>query len=133
MKKILALFLLAPMVLVACGRDVAMDEFAVCLTEEAGAEYYGAYWCPNCQRQGELFGSAKEFINYIECGEGVSDSEHDTCLLEGIEAYPTWRFANGNELIGYQGVEDLAAASGCALPGEESTIMAVPTEPSGDE
>jgi hypothetical protein len=121
MKKLISLLMLAALSFTACGGpDLEMDKFVQCL-DEAGAEYYGAYWCPNCQRENELLGDSKQYLNYIECGEGVEESATDTCLLEGIEAYPTWRFANGNELIGYQGVEDLAAASGCALPGEEDT------------
>jgi len=131
MKKVLAIALLAPMLLASCGgEDVELTRFAQCL-DESGAEYYGAYWCPNCQRQGELFGKSKDYLNYIECGEGVADSQTEVCLLEGIEAYPTWRFADGSELVGFQGLEDLAAASGCTLPGQESVMFQV--EPASDE
>lgn len=133
MKKLFTLLLVLTMGFAACAPDEELNEFAQCL-DESGAVYYGAYWCPNCQRQSELFGDSKEFLNYIECGEGVEESQTEVCLLEGIEAYPTWRFADGTELVGYQGLEDLAAASGCALPGQES-IMLQPssTDTQGDE
>ncbi len=124
MKKLFALLLITPLGLSACGeqRDTALDAFAMCL-DEAGAEFYGAYWCPNCQRQEELFGPSMDYINYIECAEGPADSQYEKCLLEGIEAYPTWRFDNGNELVGYQGLEALSKASACALPGKESVML----------
>jgi hypothetical protein len=135
MKKFLSSLMILPVLLAACGTDVAMDEFVQCL-DEAGAEYYGAYWCPNCQRENELLGDSKQYLNYVECGEGVANSQTDVCLLEGIEAYPTWRFANGAELIGYQGLEDLAAASGCSLPGQADAAFGpaiTETETLGDE
>ena len=134
MKKFLSTLMLVPVVLAACGGpDIAMDKFVQCL-DEAGAEYYGAYWCPNCQRENELLGDSKQYLNYIEWGEGLAESQTDVCLLEGIEAYPTWRFADGSELIGFQGLEDLAAVSGCALPGQEDASFGpVVTETAGDE
>jgi len=35
---------------------------------ETGARMYGAYWCPHCSRQKELFGrEAWSYVDYVEC------------------------------------------------------------------
>lgn len=87
-----------------------MDDFSKCLTEK-GAVMYGAYWCPHCQAEKKSFGDSFKFVNYVECTE-----ETQKCLDEKIESYPTWIFADGRRLVGEQGIEKLAAESGCAIP-----------------
>ncbi len=42
------------------------DSFAQCLTD-AGAKEYGAYWCPNCKTQKDMFENSWKYIAYIEC------------------------------------------------------------------
>ena len=46
--------------------DGKYDGFAKCLTEK-GFKEYGAYWCPHCARQKELFGDDISNVNYFEC------------------------------------------------------------------
>ena len=114
---------MAPLFLIACGTpDPEMEAFAQCLNE-AGAEYYGSYKCGACQQQNKILGDIKKSINYIECGDGIEESQTELCQLEGIKSTPTWRFDNGNEMTGYKTIEDLAAASSCPLPGEEQSVM----------
>lgn len=93
------------------------DEFAQCLTD-TGATYYGAFWCPNCQRQNELFGKSKKFVNYIECST-PDKRQKEECQDAGIEGYPTWEFADGSRVTGTQSLESLAEKTSCELPKRE--------------
>ena len=43
-----------------------LEPFAQCLKEE-GAVFYGAFWCPHCQRTKAMFGSAAASLPYVEC------------------------------------------------------------------
>ena len=56
---------------------------------EKGITMYGAYWCPHCSRQKELFGQeAWGYINYVECspkGYGFKG----TC--KNVDGYPTFQ------------------------------------------
>jgi hypothetical protein len=54
------------------------------------ARMYGAYWCPHCHTQQELF--AKEAftaITYIECNLRGKDAQPNLCKAANIKAYPT--------------------------------------------
>src|SRR5215467_2633829 len=48
-------------------RTGRLDAFAKCLTAK-NAKMYGAYWCPHCQDQKEMFGSSFQYAPYVECG-----------------------------------------------------------------
>lgn len=89
------------------GEIGSAEALAKCLTD-SGAELYGAYWCPHCQQQKDLFGDAVEYVPYIEC-----TTEQEKCSNAGIRAYPTWKFADGSEAVGGQSLENLASLSGC--------------------
>jgi hypothetical protein len=89
------------------------DTFAQCLTD-AGVSMYGAWWCPHCGSQKELFGSAFDSVNYVECSTAAR-TMNQTCRDAGIEGYPTWAFGDGSRLSGEQSLETLAEKSGCAL------------------
>lgn len=59
--------------------------------EESGAQYYGAFWCPSCQRQKRLFGAAKDRLPYVECSPGGRGRPMaQACVVAGIATYPTW-------------------------------------------
>ena len=90
------------------------DEFAQCLTDEE-VTYYGAFWCPNCQRQREMFKKSYKHIAYVECSN-ANKSQNDLCEAAGIEAYPTWEFADGSRLEGVQSFEVLAEKTACVAP-----------------
>lgn len=87
---------------------VKLDEFAQCLTDE-GLVMYGTEWCSYCQKQKELFGRAFNQINYIDC-----DKNRETCALEGIQGYPTWKI-NEEVYSGVQSLERLSKLTGCKL------------------
>jgi hypothetical protein len=91
-----------------------LDEFAKCLTENAGTTMYGAYWCGHCKNEKAAFGKAFEFVNYVECTENSK-----LCTDEGVKAYPTWKFKNGKVFEGEMGLENLAKESSCVLEPKE--------------
>lgn len=56
---------------------------------ERGVLFYGAWWCPACFRQKNLFGQeAGNQLPYIECEK--TDADRQRCERVGIKAYPTW-------------------------------------------
>lgn len=74
---------------------------------------YGSYWCPHCSRQKELFGmEAFKFINYIECDPKGYRSKYATCLENGVDGYPSWKFGNGKSQGGEMELIDIAKFSG---------------------
>jgi uncharacterized membrane protein len=59
--------------------------------KETGARFYGAYWCPNCQDQKELFTASMERLPYVECTpSGRNGPMNVACLNANIRDYPTW-------------------------------------------
>lgn len=92
------------------------DALAQCLTDK-GVKEYGAYWCPNCQRQKKDFGNSFKKLTYIECalpgGRGAGQTTE--CDDAGVKGYPTWVFPDGQRLEGYQPLSTLAETSGCPL------------------
>lgn len=91
------------------------DTFASCVAE-SGAKFYGAFWCPNCQNQKKMFGSSAKLLPYVECSTADGRSQTPQCTELGIEGYPTWRFADGNEVVGVIGLEAISTATSCPLP-----------------
>ena len=95
--------------------DTRMDAFAQCLSSK-GAKMYGAYWCPHCADQKELFGSSFQYAPYIECGIKGSRNEAQFCVDAGVKRFPTWVFADGTRVEGAHSLEFLGQVTGCALP-----------------
>lgn len=76
------------------------------------AKMYGAYWCPHCHAQQELFGKqAFTAITYIECDPRGKDAQPDLCKAAKIQAYPTWEI-RGKYYTGRLSLEKLAILSG---------------------
>ncbi len=56
---------------------------------QRGVLFYGAWWCPACFRQKNLFGQeAGNQLPYVECEK--TDADRQRCDRVGIKAYPTW-------------------------------------------
>ena len=91
------------------------DDLAKCMTEK-GTIFYGAFWCHNCTDQKNLFGSAIQHINYIECSTPDGKGQLEVCQLAGIEGYPTWKFADGTLRSGVITLPVLADRTGCEMP-----------------
>lgn len=101
----------------ASNKPSIYNEFAACLGEK-GATYYGAFWCPNCANQRKMFGRAADLLPYVECSTPDGQGQTDACIEKGIEAYPTWEFADGSRVTGTQSMTFLAEKTGCELPSE---------------
>ena len=73
-----------------------------------GAKKYGAFTCPHCHDQKELFGKeAFSEIDYIECNSAGKNPQPKLCQAAGIKGYPTWEI-NGQLYPGVQSLETLA-------------------------
>ena len=92
-----------------------LDGFAKCLNK-SGAKMYGAWWCPHCQDQKELFGYAFQYVNYVECSAPGQRTENDSCKTAGIKNFPTWQFADGARAEGTLHLPVLSEKTGCKLP-----------------
>lgn len=78
---------------------------------DSGARFYGAYWCPACQEQKELFTASVDRLPYIECTpEGRGGPRAVDCLTQNIGQYPTW-IIDGQRHTGVVGVERLGRLS----------------------
>lgn len=90
------------------------DSFAQCL-KDAGAKFYGAYWCPHCQEQKKLFKNSKN-LPYIECSTPNGQAQTQVCIDAKITGYPTWEFADGSRADGQQTLAQLGEKTNCAVP-----------------
>jgi hypothetical protein len=92
------------------------DAFARCLTQK-GVKMYGAYWCPHCSEQKELFDKSFQYAPYIECGvPGTTAKVSDVCTDAQIKHFPTWQFPPvGERLEGVVPLQDLSFRTGCPL------------------
>jgi uncharacterized membrane protein/glutaredoxin len=88
-------------------------ELAEHLTK-TGAKMYGAYWCPHCYEQKQLFGKqAWDKVNYIECAEdAVKNPQPKVCQQAGIKGFPTWSIDGKSDSGGTKKLAKLAELSG---------------------
>lgn len=96
--------------------DGKYDAFAQCIAE-SGVKFYGAFWCPHCQNQKEMFGSSEKLLPYIECSTPNGQAQLQICIDAGINGYPTWEFADGSRMNGEVPLVTLSEKTGCPLPG----------------
>jgi hypothetical protein len=76
------------------------------------AKMYGAYWCPACTRQREIFGDqAFQQVQYIECDPRGINPKPQLCRRAGIQVYPTWEI-KGKKYQGVRSLAELAELSG---------------------
>lgn len=92
-----------------------LDGFAKCLSK-SGAKMYGAWWCPHCADQKELFGYAFQYVNYVECSPPGQRTQNEVCKQAGLKGYPTWQFSDGSRAEGSLHLEALSEKTGCKLP-----------------
>lgn len=82
--------------------------------DDIEAKMYGAFWCPACESQKELFGASAKRIPYIECSPaGRSGPTASKCLAAGVRSYPTW-VIKGQRHVGVLTPAALADRSGFA-------------------
>ncbi len=96
------------------------DTFATCINK-SGATFWGAWWCPHCKEQKELFGRSASLLPYHECSTPDGNGQLGDCKAAGIESYPTWDFksltgqATTTRKNGTLSLEELASFTGCPL------------------
>jgi thiol-disulfide isomerase/thioredoxin len=130
------------------------DDFAQCITN-SGAKFYGAYWCPHCQKQKSEFGKSAKKLPYIECDtlnnkeklaakaqidQAIADgrlkegddpatvgifTSSQACTENSIKSYPTWIFADGSRVTGEQSFSALASKTGCVAPAGTEDILPI--------
>ncbi|MFB2938284.1 vitamin K epoxide reductase family protein [Aerosakkonemataceae cyanobacterium BLCC-F154] len=75
---------------------------------QVGAKNYGAYWCPHCHDQKELFGKeATAELDYVECDPKGTNPRPKLCQAANIKGYPSW-VIKGQLYEGVQSLEKLA-------------------------
>ena len=82
--------------------------------DDIGAKMYGAYWCPHCHDQKELFGQeAAAIFPYVECAPDGQNPQTSLCqsLSDQVTGYPTWEI-NGQYYPGTRSLQELAQLSG---------------------
>ena len=90
------------------------DDLAKCLTEKR-VNFYGAFWCPHCSEQKQLFGKSIKYVTYIECSTPDRSSQTQICISENITSYPTWEFPDGAKVSGFLSLKELSSRSGCQI------------------
>ncbi len=84
--------------------------------QKANVKFYGAYWCPHCKEQKELFGASAERLPYVECSPlGPGTSQAAVCDQKGIQGYPTW-IIDGQRYEGVLSLSQLEQYSGFKEP-----------------
>jgi len=68
-------------------------------------EFYSTTYCPDCEKQKEIFGLSFKFINHIDCGI-------DKSLCPNIRSVPAW-YINETILYGFRNITELKELSGC--------------------
>lgn len=92
-----------------------LNSFAQCLAAKQ-TTMYGAYWCPHCAEQKEIFAASFQYVPYVECGIKGSRAESPDCLRAGVKRFPTWQFSDGERKEGVMQLKPLSEKTGCALP-----------------
>lgn len=84
--------------------------------QQIEAKMYGAYWCPHCHEQKQLFGKiAFAKITYIECDPAGKNAQPQRCDRVGITGFPTWEI-DGQLHAGTLTLGELAQLSGYQGP-----------------
>jgi len=91
------------------------DQFTTCLTN-SGTKFFGAFWCPHCQRQKALFVKSANLLPYTECSTADGQGVTQVCKDANITGYPTWEFPDKTRMSGEVSLEVLAEKTSCTLP-----------------
>ncbi|HEY9827966.1 MAG TPA: vitamin K epoxide reductase family protein, partial [Stenomitos sp.] len=80
------------------------------------AQMFGAFWCPHCHDQKQLFGKeAFSKIDYVECDPKGANARPDLCKAAKIEGFPTWHIKD-KVLSGTQPLVELGKVSAYTGP-----------------
>lgn len=92
----------------------SLQAFASCI-KNSGAKFYGAWWCPHCNEQKDLFAKYDKDLPYIECSD-QSRKMLGVCTDAGIQRFPTWIFPDGEKIEGVLSFDALAKKTACPAP-----------------
>ena len=106
-------------------RRAAYTALARCL-DDAGATFYGAFWCPVCATQKNIFGTVADKLPYVECSTPNRTAQTQVCQDENIQSYPTWEFKDGTRCTGSIDPNVLAHLTDCPLPVYDGVSYSVP-------
>jgi len=96
------------------------NEFAQCLKDK-GALFYGAFWCPHCRDQKDLFKGSASKLPYVECSTPDGKGQLSICAEKEIKSYPTWTFADGEIVPSLMTLEQLSTKTSCPItPGTQT-------------
>lgn len=93
----------------------ALDGFVQCIKNK-GIVFYGAFWCPHCQRTKAEFGDSASKLPYVECSNPDGQSQTQICIDKKIVEYPTWILPDGTRFTGEHTLQEMSAEFGCPLP-----------------
>jgi hypothetical protein len=100
-----------------------LTQFATCLKDK-GVQFYGAFWCPHCREQKNLFGKYESLLPYTECSTPDGQDMTENCKAKGVKGYPTWIYPDGTTEQGFQSLQHLSEKTSCPLPAEvQNTII----------
>lgn len=86
--------------------------------KDIDAKMFGAYWCPHCHDQKQLFGQeAVAIFPYVECAPDGKNPQTSLCqsLSDQVTGFPTWEI-NGQYYPGTRSLQELAQYSGYQGP-----------------
>src|SRR5690348_3776771 len=81
------------------SRPGQYDALAQCIKKQ-GVTFYGAFWCPHCQRTKGLFGVSAKYLPYVECSTPDGQGQTAICKEKQISTYPTWVRPDGAVMNG---------------------------------
>jgi thiol-disulfide isomerase/thioredoxin len=102
------------------------DTLAQCI-KDRGVIFYGAFWCPHCQRTKALFGKSAKLLPYVECSTPDGQGQTQLCKDKGVTSYPFWVRPDGATMGGENTIEQWAAFSGCTVDGQQTEFSKVAT------
>ncbi len=133
MKKGVLIFWAVIIVLIIAGIALALtakaapgkyDQLAQCI-KDRGVIFYGAFWCPHCQKTKALFGNSAKLLPYVECSTPDGKGQLQICIDKKITNYPTWIRPDGAVITGEHSISELATFSGCTVDGQQGDFGTV--------
>lgn len=101
--------------LVATAEDAAFGQFL----KDNGVIFYGAFWCPHCQRVKKELGEAVWKPIYVECSTPDGKDETQQCKDAKIDSFPTFVFKDGSRQSGEMTRDEIAKRAGYVAPAKK--------------
>jgi cyclophilin family peptidyl-prolyl cis-trans isomerase len=88
--------------------------------DQQGFEMYGAYWCPFCTEQKDMFEDGGDYLPFTDIAlDNATRSQDPQYASLQITNYPTWILPDNSRLVGAQSIETLIQLSGFVNPSDE--------------